>query len=125
MRESSGQRNVLPRDSVLNRLLPGRMPEQAAADYENSLFTVPLLVVDDLGAEQVTDYARRQVTLIMEERHDRGLRTIWTSNKTLQQLTELYGDDRLTSRLVERCEIVRLAGPDQRVARPDGKVPPA
>jgi IstB-like ATP binding protein len=100
---------------MLHALQPGR--DQAGA-LEERIATTSLLVLDDLGAErdQATDYTRRTLLMLYEQRHDRGLRTIFTSNKSVQELAEMQDDGRLASRLVGQAEVVRLTTPDQRRA---------
>jgi DNA replication protein DnaC len=100
---------------LLHQLQPGR----DAGDLEARLFSVPLVALDDLGAErdQATDYTRRTLLLIYEERHDRGLPTIFTSNKTISQIAEMQDDDRLASRIAGRADVVKLSTPDQRMLR--------
>lgn len=101
---------------VLHQLQPGR---DEAEEIERQLFTTRVLVLDDIGAErdQATDYTRRTLLMIYEERHDRGLRTVFTSNKTVQQLAEMQDDDRLASRIAGRADVVKLTTADQRLAR--------
>jgi len=103
---------------VLHQLQPGRSTEEVSA-LERQLFSAPLLVLDDLGAERdvATDYTRRTLLMIYEERWDRGHRTILTSNKTLSQLAEMADDDRLVSRLAGRADVVTVTAPDQRLLR--------
>ena len=103
---------------ILHQLQPGRSPEEVSA-LERQLFSQPVLVLDDLGAERdvATDYTRRTLLMIYEERGDRGHRTILTSNKTLSQLAEMQDDDRLVSRLAGRADVVTVTTPDQRLLR--------
>lgn len=98
---------------LLNKLMPG-------SDDVDRLFDqvvgVPILVLDDVGASQGTDFARRQLLSIYEARQDRSHRTIWTSNLDLDELTEFLGEDkRLPSRIAGTSKIVRLDGPDYRL----------
>jgi chromosomal replication initiation ATPase DnaA len=101
---------------MLEQLQPGRDEDDA---IRRRLETTSLLVIDDVGAErdQATDYTRRTLASLYEQRHDRGLRTVFTSNLSLQALAEHQGDRRLASRLVEQADIVELTTPDQRRAR--------
>lgn len=103
---------------VLHRLQPGRDASDIR-EYELRLFSTPLLVLDDIGAERdmATDYTRRTLWMIYEERCDRGVRTIFTSNKSLDELSAMQDDDRLTSRIAGRADVVKLATVDQRIAR--------
>jgi DNA replication protein DnaC len=98
---------------LLNKLMPG-------SDTVDGLFDqvvgVPTLVLDDVGASQSTDFARRMLLSIYEGRQDRSHRTIWTSNLDLDELTEFLGEDkRLPSRIAGTSKLVRLDGPDYRV----------
>jgi hypothetical protein len=100
---------------LLHQLQPGR----DAGDLEQRLFTTSLLVLDDVGAErdQATDYTRRTLLMIYEERGDRGVRTIFTSNKALGELGAMQDDDRLASRIAGRADVVKLSTGDQRLRR--------
>lgn len=100
---------------LLHQLQPGRDNVQ----LEERLLTVAILVLDDLGAErdQATDYTRRTLLMIYEARCDTNRRTVFTSNKSLQELAEMQDDDRLTSRIAGRCEVVKVTTPDQRLRR--------
>jgi DNA replication protein DnaC len=90
-----------------------------------------LLVVDDLGREP-NDWAAREACDLVESRHNRGARTIVTSNLPLRiedvpeasraawkgrTLTDRYGD-RFISRLShpEHALVVKCTGPDLRRA---------
>lgn len=103
---------------LLHQMQPGRNAGDIA-DLEHRLFTVPTLVLDDVGAErdQATDYTRRTLLMVYEERGDRQRRTIWTSNKRLQELGAMQDDDRLASRIAGRADVVMLNMPDQRMAQ--------
>lgn len=102
---------------LLHELQPGN--REMAGDLEHRLMRSDLIVLDDVGAErdQATDYTRRTLLMIYEERGDRALRTIFTSNKTLQQLGDMQDDDRLASRIAGRADVVQLTTVDQRLAR--------
>lgn len=103
---------------LLYQMQPGRDREEVAA-LEQRLFSTSLLVLDDIGAEreQASDFTRRTLLMIYEERGDRGLRTIFTSNKTLSDLSEMQDDDRLASRIAGRADVILLSTADQRLLR--------
>lgn len=79
----------------------------------------PLLVLDDVGAERVTDWAAEQLFLIINRRYQGRLQTIITTNHP--RLSELAGwigglqGRRIVSRLAEMCRVVVLTGPDRRL----------
>jgi DNA replication protein DnaC len=60
--------------------------------------SVPLLVLDDIGAEKPTPWTQEKLTTIIHMRWEKGLHTMVTTNKALDQIP---GDDegRLGSRL--------------------------
>ena len=73
-----------------------------------------LLVIDDLGRES-TDWAGREIADVIELRHNRGLRTVATTNMTRDQVFARYGE-RLASRLNDArlALLVDVLGPDLR-----------
>lgn len=73
----------------------------------------PYLVLDDLGAERVTDWVAERLFVIVNHRHDHELLTIFTSNLSPDQLGAHIGE-RTMWRIVEMCEIVKLDGPNLR-----------
>lgn len=79
---------------------------------------VPLLALDDLGAERPTDWAIETLTGLIDARTAEGLPTIVTSNYSLGQLRELWGGmpgARIASRLGGACERIEVTGPDRRL----------
>ena len=109
-------------------LLLYRLRPQAASDSSETfdrLVAARLLVLDDLGSERdaATDYTRRTLLMLYEARHDAGRRTVWTSNKRPSEIAVFMGDDRLSSRIVGRSEVVGLEGPDWRLAQRTAPAP--
>jgi DNA replication protein DnaC len=102
---------------ALDKLQPNRCSEEERRELQDRLATVPLLILDDLGAErdEASDFTRRMVYVLYEARGDRGHRTVITSNLSLDDLARHQGDERLTSRIVERADVVRVDGEDQRL----------
>jgi DNA replication protein DnaC len=81
------------------------------------LVETDVLALDDLASErdEATDFTRRTVLLLYEDRCHQGRRTLWTSNKSLHELSEQLQDERLVSRLAGRAMVVKLTTSDQRV----------
>lgn len=104
---------------LLHDMQPSTTSEELRAELDRALKTVPLIVLDDIGAERdiATDFTRRTLYEIYEDRWDAGLRTIWTSNLSIQKLSDFLDDERLVSRIHHRSDIVVLTTQDQRVAR--------
>jgi DNA replication protein DnaC len=78
--------------------------------------TADVLVLDDLGCEKRTDWARERLTVIANERSVHGRPTIVTSNLKPSEVAERLGD-RLVSRLREDGLTVDLGQEDRRVKK--------
>lgn len=99
---------------VLLRLQPGG--DDDTDTQMRRLADVAVLCLDDVGASQATDFARRMLLVIYEARLDRGHRTIWTGNLGLDELSEFFqGDERLASRIAARAKVCAMNGPDWRL----------
>ena len=73
---------------------------------------VPLLVLDDLGTENATPWAKEKLFQILNHRYNEGLSTVVTSNHDPKQI-----DERIVSRLGDSrlCRVVHLHGSDYRL----------
>lgn len=71
------------------------------------------LILDDFGAEKVTDWVAETLYLIVTERYEEEKKIIFTSNRSLKQIAETI-DDRIASRIMEMCAVVELVGMDRR-----------
>jgi DNA replication protein DnaC len=93
-------------------------------DYLRPCMDADLLVLDDLGAERLTDWVEETMSLIVTTRYNNRKLTIFTSN-----YEDLPGDDvntlltrvgfRLHSRLREMCTSLEFDGPDYRNLPPN------
>ena len=75
-----------------------------------------LLIIDDIGAERVTEWVRERIVSIINTRSSNGLCTIYTSNLSLKGLTDKLGDDRISSRIKGSVQEINLLGKDNRGA---------
>lgn len=77
---------------------------------------VPLLLLDDVGSGVNTDYSREQTYMIINNRLNNGLSTIYTSNLTLAELgkPENLGA-RNVSRIVNEAIGLEFKGSDRRM----------
>ena len=78
---------------------------ESTSAFLDKLLTVDLLVLDDIGAEKITDWSASQIYLLINGRYNAGLPIIVTSNYDFDGLVKRYGSDivakRFTSRLKE------------------------
>ena len=88
-------------------------------EYLDSLNQFQLLIIDDLGIERDTGYAKEQVFNIIDSRYRAGLPMIITTNLTMQKLaTESdLADKRVYDRILERCYPVEVTGKSRRMEK--------
>ena len=96
-----------------------RDDEVSEMDLLDQYRTASLLVLDDLGAEQVKDtgWLEDRLYQIIGHRHAEELQTIFTSNLAPQQLAERIGERNMW-RIVEMCGqegIIHVEGPNLRL----------
>ena len=80
------------------------------------LTTADLLVLDDLGAEHMSDWAQSELGSIINDRYEAGKTIILTTNLTLSALTARLGS-RTISRIAEMTDGVRITSGDRRLRR--------
>ena len=96
----------------------------APIDYLRPCMDADLLVLDDLGAERLTDWVEETMNLIVNTRYNNRKLTIFTSNyedipdDDLNTLLTRVGF-RLHSRLREMCTPLEYEGPDYRNLPPN------
>ena len=106
---------------LLNRLRDTYGYKGAAAEnIIKRLENASLLVLDDLGAEQKTEWATTALYEIIDSRYRGGKPMVVTTNLSLEQLQAKLsagdGVSRTYDRLVEMCLPVKVNGPSQRAA---------
>jgi DNA replication protein DnaC len=102
----------LPR--LLNLLRESMDSAQGKLDFIDRLTAVDLLHIDDLGAENQTDWVLEQLYSIVNARYEAERAIVATTNLMPDELSERLGE-RTVSRLVEICGDLRpLSGEDKR-----------
>jgi len=90
--------------------------EATEGDVIRKLSTVNLLIIDDLGKENVTDWTNSMIYTIINNRYENYKPLIVTTNLGLGELEDAIGIATL-SRLIEMCEGVKVDGVDYRKAK--------
>jgi len=97
-----------------------RYGQEAEIDIIRTLENASLLIIDDLGAEQKTDWAAAMLYQIIDSRYRGGKPLFITTNLTLDQLQEKLttadGVNRTYDRIVEVCLPVKITGSSNRAA---------
>ncbi|MCR4433943.1 MAG: ATP-binding protein [Caldiserica bacterium] len=94
-----------------------REEESEASLFEKAL-RADLLVLDDLGAEKATEWAREKIYQLVNSRYESLKLLIATTNLDLNSLEGFLGE-RTFGRLIEMCLPVEVGGEDyrRRIAR--------
>ena len=101
-------------------LLEIRQSFQDSADTNESEMieyyaTMPFLILDDLGAEKVSEWAVTTLYLIIDRRNREEKPTIFTTNLSLVEIEQQLSV-RIASRLAD-CRVIQLDMPDYRKKR--------
>ena len=78
--------------------------------YTDSFKRYPLMIIDDLGVERNSEFAREQVFSVIDSRYRSELPMIVTTNLTLEELQhpEDLSRSRIYDRILERCLPIRV-----------------
>ena len=79
--------------------------------YIDSFKRYPLMIIDDLGVERNSEFAREQVFSVIDSRYRSELPMIVTTNLTLEELQhpEDLSRSRIYDRVLERCLPIRVS----------------
>lgn len=85
-------------------------------EYIDSLNDNSLLILDDLGIERDTAYAREQVYNVIDARYRAGLPMIITTNLTMDKIKSTQDIDnmRIYDRILEKCFPILVDGGNRR-----------
>jgi DNA replication protein DnaC len=79
------------------------------------LIEVPILAIDDLGSERLSEWVFSKLYQIINHRYNHLKITYITSQFDLDGLAIRFSDTRVSSRLFQMCEVISLSGNDRRV----------
>lgn len=78
------------------------------------LLRASLLLLDDIGAERVTEWVQERLFLVIDHRYRHRLPTLFTTNLHPEDLEDRLGG-RIVSRIIGMATLVRLSAEDYRV----------
>lgn len=104
------QATFVPAPEMLDRLKStfDRGAHERTAEVLDELYDVPLLILDDLGAERRSEWATETLTSLLNSRYDHELRTIITTNLTPAELGAHLGE-RAMWRIAEFAEVADMS----------------
>lgn len=111
----------------IRRTYDSQPGEQSYAELFERLATVDLLHIDDVGAENRTEWVLEQLYALINERYEAQRSLVITSNFDEETLREQFGrqmGDRIVSRLLEMCDPQPLYGEDRRTRTEDTRSTP-
>lgn len=88
---------------------------ESATDNIVRTATRRFVVLDDIGAERLTDWVREQLYMIINDRYENMLPTVITTNCTVDELTKRLGE-KTVDRIMEMCKTVPVLGQSWRRA---------
>lgn len=91
--------------------------DSSYAKLFKKLTAVDLLHLDDVGAEQQTEWVLEQLYAIVNERYENGKAVMITTNLGIDDLRKQVGE-RTVSRLTEMCDVHLIYGSDRRSEEP-------
>ncbi|BDG61980.1 ATP-binding protein [Caldinitratiruptor microaerophilus] len=98
----------------LDVLRRARFDEEALAALVGRALEADLLVLDDLGAEKLSEFVAQELFNILNRRVAAGRPLVIATNLDLRELRQYYGE-RIESRIVGHFEAIRLRGQDVRL----------
>lgn len=112
-RAEAGLRGTFMEVPELFRSLREGFEDGGSTRLLHRMITASFLVLDDLGAERITDWTIEMLYVLVNERYAELRPTVVTSNLTLKQIADRI-DPRLASRLASGLA-VHITLPDYRV----------
>lgn len=88
---------------------------------EHLLLDCDLLIIDDLGTEQITNFAKTELFNLLNKKLLKGKKMLVSSNFTLEILSKTYSE-RITSRLFGNFSLNKFFGEDIRVKKNFNKI---
>ena len=93
---------------------------KTSSDIVNDIYTVDLLIIDDLGTETKSEYKITELFNIINTRflnqNNKITKTIISTNLTLQQLYDIY-DERIVSRIIGNYDACYFFGEEIRTLK--------
>jgi DNA replication protein DnaC len=83
---------------------------------EEHLLECDLLIIDDLGTEQISDFSKAELFSILNKRILKRKKMIVSTNYALKELLSIYSE-RITSRLLGNFNLCKFYGEDIRVTK--------
>lgn len=94
---------------LMNQLKLAFSDNELQRKLQHSMTTADLVILDDIGAENSTDWAKEQLYSFINYRYSNNLATIYTSNLPPNSL-----EMRIADRIKGTCDIIEFKGKSRR-----------
>lgn len=101
-------------DSLIQNLKHIRFDGDEA--LEELIINCDLLIIDDLGTEQITDFSKTELFNLLNKKLLKGKNMIVSTNCTLEELLKIYSE-RISSRLLGNFGLYKFFGEDIRIKK--------
>lgn len=91
-----------------------RIKFENASTLEDLLLNCDLLIIDDLGTEQITDFSSTEMFNLLNKKLLLNKKMLVSSNYSLEKLSRTYSE-RITSRLLGNFTLFKFYGEDIRI----------
>ncbi|WP_392485946.1 ATP-binding protein [Haloimpatiens sp. FM7315] len=91
------------------------------ANLEDLLLNCDLLIIDDLGTEQITEFSKSEIFNLINTKLLKQKKMLVSTNHSIEELSKTYSE-RITSRLFGNFELFKFYGDDIRVKRNLNKI---
>lgn len=88
---------------------------------EELILNCDLLIIDDLGTEQITDFSKTELFNLLNKKILKGKNMIVSTNCTLEEILQIYSE-RISSRLLGNFGLYKFFGDDIRIKKNLNKV---
>ncbi|MCD7778692.1 MAG: ATP-binding protein [Clostridiales bacterium] len=101
---------------LFDRLIKNRFGKEDDNEYKDSIFNTPLLIIDDLGTENINSASSAEFFNIINYRLINKKPIIISTNFSLSDIKQLYSE-RIFSRIIGEYRIVSFFGSDIRLLK--------
>lgn len=83
---------------------------------EDMIINCDLLIIDDLGTEQISDFSKTELFNLLNKKILKGKKMIVSTNCTLEEILQIYSE-RISSRLLGNFGLYKFFGDDIRIKK--------
>ena len=91
---------------IINKLKDTFSDYKQYREIMDRLMTVDVLIIDDFGSSKESEWLIDTIYQIIDYRYEYQKVTIITSNGSLNDISRIFGDDRIPRRIEAMCEII-------------------